>query len=380
MYCQQCGEKVEQEAKFCFSCGTPTQHHPSEQMDEVTMEESSGKSISDQVKGAFLHTTEKINEMVGEKGNIDLKLSDVFSDVLKKHSKKEGEMLFISGTEMTTPQETDMSSSWPKPWLFSRVFLGLALTYIFLYISAYTLGNPNAIPGLIFTGAFAVPFSLLIFFWETNAPRNISIYEVAKMFFIGGAASLLATLIIYSVFPVHELDFIGAVSVGLIEEVGKLVIIAYFIKKLNTKYILNGLLIGAAIGAGFAAFESAGYALNLGMSFGIDAMLANIFDRAWLSIGGHVVWSAIAGAALSYVKGAAPFQTEHITNQRFLRLFLVPIILHSIWDMPLYALHEFYFLFLVLITIAWIFIFTLIHAGLKQISRLHEQPDEQQAS
>lgn len=382
MYCHQCGEQVDYDAKFCSTCGrklTTDTNNEYEHTNEFSSNESSIKNITDQVKDAFLHTTEKINEMVGEKGNIDLKLSDIFSDVFKKHSKKEGERLFISGTEVTTPKEEDISSSWPKPWLFSRVFLGLALTFVLLYVSAYTLSNPNAIPGLIFTGAFAVPFSLLIFFWETNVPRNISIYEIAKMFFIGGAASLLATLIIYSIFPVFELDYVGAISVGIIEEIGKLVIIVYFIKKLNTKYILNGLLIGAAIGAGFAAFESAGYAFNLGISFGIDYMISNIFDRAWLSIGGHVVWSAIAGAALAYVKGSDPFHTDLLTDQRFLQLFFVPVILHSIWDMPLYALHEFYLLFLILIVVAWIFIFTLIHAGLKQISRLNNQTDEQQA-
>ena len=152
-------------------------------------------------------------------------------------------------------------------------------------------------------GAFTVPFSLLIFFWETNAPRNISMYEIAKMFFLGGAASLVMTLFLYSIFPIYELDYMGAIGVGVVEEVGKLLIIAYFIKQLNPKYILNGLLIGAAIGAGFASFESAGYAFNLGMTYGEEAMIKNIIDRAWTSIGGHVVWSAISGAALVYVKG-----------------------------------------------------------------------------
>ncbi|TMW72326.1 PrsW family glutamic-type intramembrane protease [Alteribacter natronophilus] len=335
-------------------------------------------SLPDSVGTVFRGAADKVNQMIGEKEQVDLRLSDVFSSVSKKHSKEEAELLFISGTAQTTPEEKNISSSWPKPWLFSRVFLYLALTYLLLYVCTFTFYNVNAIPGLIVIGAFAVPFSLLVFFWETNAPRNISIFEVVKMFFVGGVASIVATLFIFSLFPVYTLDFGGAVTVGVIEEVGKLLIVAFFIYKLNTKYILNGLLIGAAVGAGFAAFESAGYAFNIGLMFGESAMVENIFDRAWLSIGGHVVWAAITGAALTLVKGASTLTSEHIFNSRFLKIFAVPVALHAIWNMPLYTLEAFYFKYLVLVTIAWIFIFTLMNAGLKQITRLNEEIREEE--
>jgi len=337
-----------------------------------SVENISVSSFSGQVKDTFLHATERINRMVGEEGQIDLQLRDVFSNVFKKHSKQDAEKLFITGTELTTPKEEDIPTSWPKPWLFSRIFIVFAITYFFLSISAHTFENINAIPGLIVIGSFAVPFSLLIFFWETNAPRNISIYEVAKMFFIGGAASLVTTLVIYSVFPLEaDLTYGGAIVIGIVEEVGKLVIIAYFIYQQNSKYILNGLLIGAAIGAGFAAFESAGYAFTFGLLYDDSVMTEVIFSRAWLAIGAHTVWSAIAGGALVYVKGAKQLTNDMFFNPKFFQLFAVPIILHAVWDMPLYALHRFYFLYIVLIVIAWIFIFTFINAGLKQIVRLH---------
>lgn len=335
-------------------------------------EYNEGKSIPDQMKDAFYHTTEKINRMVGEEGGIDLKLKDVFSSVFEKHSKEEGEILFIAGTKLTTPAEKDISTSWPKPWLFSRVFFVFVMTYILLYISTFVFENPNAIPGLIMIGSFAVPFSLLVFFFETNAPRNISIYEIAKMFFVGGAASLVTTLFLFSIFPVYELTYTGAIIVGVIEEVGKLIIIYYFIRKANAKFILNGLLIGAAIGAGFAAFETAGYALNFGLEFGGQTMLNTIVARAWMSVGTHVVWAAITGAALVYVKGNQPLNTNHLLDGRFIRLFLVSVTLHAVWDMPIYLLHNFYILFISLIIMAWIFIFTFINAGLQQISRRNQ--------
>lgn len=383
-FCGQCGMRREESAKFCKECGTPFAVLDEEErlysdeaasaVEEKQLEEGSGDGagFSDQVKGMFLQATEKVNSMVGEKGAIELNLKDVFSAVFEKHTKEESELLFITGTSVTTPKEEEISTSWPKPWLFSRVFVVLAVTYILLYIASFTFYNTNGIPGLIVIGSFVVPFSLLVFFWETNAPRNISIFEVVRMFFIGGVASLVAAIFLFTFFPVYELNYSGALIVGVIEEVGKLLIIAFFVKQLKVKYILNGLLIGAAIGAGFAAFESAGYAFNLLMSYGESAMLSNIFDRAWLSIGTHTVWAAITGAALVYVKGEATLSNDHFTDSRFLKLFIVPIILHTLWNSPLYSLQHFYLLYIVLIVVAWVFIFTLMNAGLKQISHLNK--------
>ncbi len=98
--------------------------------------------------------------------------------------------------------------------------------------------------------------------------REISaFFDVVKMFFIGGVAALVATLVIYSIIPVGKLNYFNALLVGFIEETGKMIIVALFIRSLNSKYILNGLLIGAAVGAGFAAFESLGYAFN----YSVDA-------------------------------------------------------------------------------------------------------------
>lgn len=370
MYCIHCGEKVEKGQNFCHVCGCTLQQSANETASTV---QPKTESIHDQMKGTFMQATEKVNQMVGEQGSLEVNLKEVFSAVFKKHTKDEAETLFITGTKATTPPESEISTTWPRPWLFARIFSVFALTFLFLYICTMFFYNYLAIPGMIIIGSFAVPFSLMIFFWEMNAPRNISIYEVAKMFFIGGTSSLVTTLILYTFLPVYELDFTGAIIVGIVEEVGKLVIIIYFVKKLHPKFILNGLLIGAAIGAGFAAFESAGYAYMFADIYEYDYMISIIFMRAWMAIGTHTVWSAITGAALVAVKNSDPLKSDHVFSSRFLKLFAVPVILHAVWDMPLYSLHAFYFLFIVLIILAWVFIFSLIHAGLKQIVRIHEQ-------
>lgn len=369
-YCVKCGEKREGDALFCRNCGTHFLDDGSERKSEQESERQPEKN-NEPIKSLFSSATEKVNRMVGEEGALDLKLKDLFSSVFEKHSKEEAELLFISGTSVTTPHESEISTSWPKPWLFSRVFLILVTTYVLLYVSTYSFENTIALPGLIIMGSFAVPFSLLIFFWESNAPRNISLFEIVKMFFIGGVASIVTTLFIFSIFPVYNYDYQGAISIGIIEETGKLLIAAFFIRQLQIKYILNGLLIGAAIGAGFAAFESAGYAFHSGLAFGDEAMLSNLFDRAWMSIGSHVIWTAIAAGALVYVKENSELAFDHFKDTRFLKLFLVPVLLHTAWNSPFFVEHNNAILYLLIIALGWIFIFSLMNAGLKQISRNH---------
>ena len=274
-YCGNCGHCNDDNAKFCGGCGKAFQ------MTSTSSQNTSNPSWVDH-----------INDYVGNDRPADLNWKVLFTDVLKKHSKSEAENIFICGTKTTTPTLDSVSQQWPHPWLYSRVFFMFAVAFSLLYVCCAVFGNTNAIPGLIVVGAFTVPLSGLILFLEVNAYRNISLYDIALIFLVGGCASLVATLFLFSIIGVSELDFIGALLVGLIEEIGKAVIVYYFIKKLARQNILPGLLIGAAVGAGFAAFESAGYAMNYLLAGGWDMMLDVIFLRGFLTPGGHIAWAA----------------------------------------------------------------------------------------
>jgi len=107
-----------------------------------------------------------------------------------------------------------------------------------------------------------------------------------------------------------HMRWLGASVAGLAEEPGKLLVLAFVINKRKYGYILNGLLLGAAVGAGFAAFESAGYALRVALDEGTDAMREVIFTRGLLSPFAHIVWTGMAGSALWRVKGTQPFRLE----------------------------------------------------------------------
>ncbi|AGF58856.1 RsiW-degrading membrane proteinase PrsW (M82 family) [Clostridium saccharoperbutylacetonicum] len=299
---------------------------------------------------------------------IKLKLTDLIVNVFKKHTLEERENTFICGTALTSPKENEICSKWPKPWLYSRVFILFAITFIGLVALLRVFRNVLAYPGIVFIGALIVPFSLLVFFWEVNAPRNINIFDVVKIFFLGGISSLLITMILNSAITVGEVDFYGAILIGVTEELAKLIVVAYFARGSKRKYILNGLLLGAAVGAGFAVFETAGYVFAYG--FEVHTMMKIIYTRGALAFGGHIAWAAMSGAALVMVKEDDRLKVKHFLNIKFLKYFIIAIILHSIWDMPIYIESSIPYIQVMLTLVAWIIILILINAGLKQISSL----------
>jgi len=323
--------------------------------------------------------TEKINTMAGGSGKVDLRFKDLFSAIFKKHEKNEAEAIFICGTSTTTPEAKDISTEWPKPWLYSRIALLLFASFYVLLLCYTGFQNPNVIPDIIFIGSCMVPVSILMFFFEVNAPRNISIFNICKIFLLGGVASIFITLLLFQVFSYDSLDFVGAIVVGIVEELGKFFVVAYYIKKNKyLNYILNGMLVGAAVGAGFAVLESAGYAMRfyltylLGGGYGkaFEGMVEVIYNRGILSPGGHIAWAAITGAAIVIVMEHGSFDTSRLKSKKFLGLFALPVIMHAVWDMPinLIQIGPFELQHIALVVIAWIIILVLLHRGLEEIN------------
>ena len=128
---------------------------------------------------------------------------------------------------------------------------------------------------------------------------------------------------------------------------------------------------GAAVGAGFAAFESAGYAMNFLLEFGWDAMLDVIFLRGFLAPGGHVAWAAITGAAMAIASQKYDqISASILTDGKFLKLFAIPVILHALWDSPLANIGaEFYLLPIALTFIVWVVVLILINMALSEIAK-----------
>ncbi|MCT3282682.1 PrsW family intramembrane metalloprotease [Lactiplantibacillus pentosus] len=369
-YCPHCGNPVRETAKFCPSCGQALNNTGQ------ASNTSGSNSENNQIKGFYDSATAKLSHYTGEEGAVKVNIGDLFSEVFKHHTKDEANSIFIAGTKTTTPALADVSDEWAKPWLFSRILLGFLLAFAALLYMADSFENSNAIPGLIMVGAFAVPFSGLVFFFEANAFKDISLFEIVKVFFIGGIFSLVVTLFLYQfvsfsaanqIFGVLTLK--DSLAIGLVEELGKVLIVSYFISQLDVRHILDGILIGAAVGAGFAAFETAGYIYNAGT----NDLVAVAILRGWSAIGGHLVWAAIAGGAIMIVKRDQPFKFSQLLDTRFLVFFILAVLMHATWDWDVTVLGSDYLKLILLIVLAWIVVFVLMNAGLKEISHLKQQ-------
>lgn len=314
----------------------------------------------------------QFHNLIGLEDLKDFKLKDIFSQVFKKHTAAQMEDQLVTGTISNTPALTDIEVGWAKPWLFFRLLaLSIILDFV-LIMCFYTFPNANLIPGIIFVGSFAVPIATLVFFLEMNVPRNISIFIVMALMFAGGVASLVVTLIFFD-----RLDFLskvmGASSAGIIEESAKILCVVLLLRKVSRyKWILNGLLIGAAIGTGFAAFESAGYALNsIVLTHSLDQGVDIIVLRGVLAPFGHIIWTGNAAAALWLVKADKKFQWAMLKDMRFLRVFFSSVILHFLWNLnftilPLPFVGD--VKMVILGVIGWAITLRLIQAGLKQLN------------
>ena len=327
-------------------------------------------------------------------------LSAMFSEVFKGRKPGELEDYFAVGTAKTTPPLEEVETGWPKPWFFMRVLIFMLALYLVMSKTIEWFGNPRMVPGLIVLGSFAVPLATAVLFWELNTPRNVSFVQVLMLVCLGGVISLFVT---HVVGDIATLGWLGHASAGIEEEVAKLLAVIIVVNNTRYKYILNGLVFGAAVGCGFAALETAGYSLYNGFlrdSFrfllghldilqhinpaspdalnalvdaasqqGYASMFGIIEFRSYLAPFGHIAWTAIAAGALWQVKGAKRFRVKMLVAPSFLRKFSVPVLLHMLWDTPILNFNGvlFYGKYVALGVIAWYMAFVLVQQGLRQI-------------
>jgi RsiW-degrading membrane proteinase PrsW (M82 family) len=128
----------------------------------------------------------------------------------------------------------------------------------------------------------------------------VSLYQVLRLVFAGGIFSLIFSLTLFQVTDALKLNWLGKSVAGLAEEPGKLLALLMVVNIPKYRYTLNGLLFGAAVGTGFAAFESAGYALGALLDLELNAegnavnsMLSLIMERGLFSPFAHIVWTAM---------------------------------------------------------------------------------------
>jgi RsiW-degrading membrane proteinase PrsW (M82 family) len=214
-----------------------------------------------------------------------------------------------------------------RQWL--RMFLiGLGL-WLGTVLVTFLTGNPNLIPTLVLLGSFLVPVTFVAWAFERRETGELTAGLVFSTFVTGGVLGVLAASLLesYLLRPSPWLFF----GVGLIEEAAKLVALMVLTRHLHTKSMRDGMILGAAVGFGFAAFESAGYAFTA--LFTVDGLsLMQVVQtellRGLLAPVGHGLWTAIVGGVLF----SASARHHFAVTGRLILAYLGVSILHSLWN------------------------------------------------
>jgi protease PrsW len=221
-----------------------------------------------------------------------------------------------------------------RRWL-RTLLVGLFFFIVSAVILVWT-GNPNLFPTVILIGNFLVPVVFVAFLYDHQHISALSLDTVAASFAVGGILGVLGAAVIESLVlptptnPTQGLSFGSAFAVGLIEEGCKIAAVAFLARKMRHTSQMDGLLLGGAVGMGFAALESTGYAFTaLLLSQGhVSASLASTVIRGLLAPFGHGVWTGILGAVLFRESGPRHFR---ITGLVILTYLFVSL-LHALWD------------------------------------------------
>lgn len=190
--------------------------------------------------------------------------------------------------------------------------------------------NPNLVPSAILLGASIVPLAFVAFVYGRRLPYDVPGWAVAAAAFLGGViGTIVAATLEFDV--LRALGAVPLLGVGLIEEASKLVVPLVLLVALRRhRTRADGLLVGVACGAGFAALETMGYAFTTLIKSGGD--ITDTVDilllRGFLSPAGHMAWTGIAAAALYGAAGTRRGRDLlHVAGA-----FVLAVVLHTLWD------------------------------------------------
>ena len=219
---------------------------------------------------------------------------------------------------------------------------GLALWVIAVVVTLAT-DNANLLPTIILLGGFLVPVTYLTWAYHRTDAGELTLPTLVKAFMAGGILGVLAASVLEAYFLAPS-PFLY-VGVALAEELVKVAALAYVARQLRGRSLRNGMVLGAALGFGFGAFQSVGYGLNAvftvtGLS--LRGVVETELLRSALAPVGHGLWTAILGGVLF---AAAKNGRWRVTAAVFFS-YLGVSLLQALWD----ATHNVAVVFTLLLT------------------------------
>jgi RsiW-degrading membrane proteinase PrsW (M82 family) len=214
-------------------------------------------------------------------------------------------------------------------WLWLKILVSGLIMFFLIERALIATGNINYVPSLLAVGTFTVPLAFLVLLYTRDKTPHVSLGTLLTCVLWGGIlGTVLAGILEYQ--ALIHLGTLPTFVVGVIEEAAKLLVPALLIIIRKDRNELDSIVIGAAAGAGFAAFESMGYGLVALLLFGGDltAAIQVLLLRGLMAPAAHIAWTALITDALWHVTHRA---RQHAIWY-FLCVFLGVVILHVLWD------------------------------------------------
>jgi RsiW-degrading membrane proteinase PrsW (M82 family) len=213
--------------------------------------------------------------------------------------------------------------------LWLKVFLVVLGLYALGIVLLILTENVVLFPTVVMLGSFMIPITYVAFFYERRFIAKVKLLSIITSFLYGGLLGVFVASLFEPIF-IRRLDLLTAFVVGFIEEFAKIFGLYLIMRRKRHTSQLNGIIIGAAVGMGFAAFESTGYAFATFLDSGgslTDTVFVTLL-RGILSPLGHGTWTAILAGVL--FKESSPMKFNITKNVGI--SYAAVAVLHGLWD------------------------------------------------
>jgi RsiW-degrading membrane proteinase PrsW (M82 family) len=213
-------------------------------------------------------------------------------------------------------------------WLANVLYDQLALHHVGLSPNSLVLGGFGMTAALVYTIAYRLRLS-----------EGISVVRLLLAFILGGLLSTELAILIegpllsFAVAGNPNGELVIRSLAGVIEELCKIVTVVIFARGLTVKTAHSGLMLGGAVGLGFAAFEDMRYAAAsiaqpaLGLN-PLGSVLSVTFGRDLFGPFEHPVLTSLLAAALF----AATVNGRYRITLRVIGVYLGVAVAHGLVD------------------------------------------------
>lgn len=251
-----------------------------------------------------------------------LKISfrDIMSPAFRRHGKGEA---FRTLTRQPENPQTAVSR-WQMPWMYLRLFgillfmAAVCIACIWQEISKF----PAPYIYAFFWCGSIVPLTLAMFLWELDPFANVSIFEMMGLALVSGVVCVLfGTPVDYSIISGY-FDPVWSYVKDSILMLGMTILVLVCTKK--RMYGLDGLALGASIGAGYALFTMLMVSIPTVARLMDFSGLSNAITTAVpMFFGNHALWFAPVAGALGLRMRGEKINIRHFLDIRLILLILL---------------------------------------------------------